>query len=240
MTTYTTYILVQFVPMIVCSIFFTGAMVVVGLFIIKPKATIKRMFPFVKKEDDEDDAYIYNFRLQNGYVGALFVIMHANIFIVNMIFWSSILVSRSTSYNPYGGPDCFYNGNHTLVTLTPDETLFLTEDVVCFSWSPDPMGALGNATGAFAFSWLIINVVTWIVLHLYKRAAETDGKCLKLFYYILLVSFQLCIYLTAVLVITLATVYRQYFSLIGFLQIIFFGFLLGGSGTTLWWLTDLP
>ena len=239
MTTYTTYILVQFVPMIVGSIFLTVAMGLVGFFILKPKGTIKRMFPFVKKEDDEDDAFIYGFRLQNGYVGALFVITLANIFIVNMIFWMSILVQRSTSYNPYGGPDCFYS-NGTLVTLTPEETLSLTEDVVCFSWSPDPLGALGNATGAFAFSWLVINIVTWIVLNLYKKAAETYGKCMKLSFYILLVSFQIGIYLVAVLVIVLATVYRTYFSLIGFLQILFFGFLLGGSGTTLWWLTDLP
>lgn len=238
MTSYTTYILVQVIPMIVCSAIITAGVAIVGFFILGPAETVKIMFPYIEKEDNGNSLFMYRFKLKKPYVIALFIIMLANVFITMMIFWANILIERSSGYNPYEGSDCFFS-NGTRVTLSPAESLMLDERVECFSWSPDPIGALGDATGALAFAWGVVSVLTWIVLHWSKLASDQTGvkKCCA---YLFLSAFQLSVYVVSLCIIIIAVVYRQYFTLISFLQLIFFSFLLGGSGTVLWWLVEEP
>ena len=178
MTSYDTYLIVEFILPILLGIIATIAVAVVGSCILTPGKLVRIMFPYITENGDNTVAF--GFILTKYDIRILFwSIMLPVVFITMLIFGSVFTEYTYGRLNPFDDADCFYERNNTYIDLDLYEAAALDEDVECFKWNTDLGNALGQATGTLAIAWIIVSVEIWIILNLGHRLKKTRENCSK-------------------------------------------------------------
>ena len=141
---------------------FAGGAFIVAVIVIsclKSKA-VRIIYPYIKKHGNYTVAF--GFILKKWQI--IFHYVHVGIvfYIVVYIFFDSFLLKTSTWYNP--NVNCFYDNGTKVGQLTSEEALRLKDGVTCFTWNIDIGEAVGEVTGTFAFTWVVVSVMIYAQL----------------------------------------------------------------------------
>ena len=169
-------------PIVVASVA-TLFVAIVSCCVIRQDKLVRIMFPYIKRNGK--NTVVFGFILSKCDICILFWnIMLPTIFITTAIFASNFIESTYGKYNPYNdGFDCFYLTERFGTKVSPS-TMNVADNVICFKWKINFGEALGQATGALAFVWLVVAIETWIILNLghkvkmcLMKTENKNGKC---------------------------------------------------------------
>ena len=109
----------------------------------------------------------------------------------------------------------------------PQEALKLEEHIQCFTWQFNIGGAVGQATGTLAFTWLVLSVIIWIFVHLNHNTWYKESNCKRKFYFFLAAVIRITIIAFAVIlmIITVIFTHKGWISFLSAIEIGTFCFL---------------
>ena len=163
MTSFWVYVIVEIPLPLFLALLASAGVGLTGCCVLKPSKLVRIMFPFVKRKGH--DTVVFGFALSRPGIYLLYFLMLQVVFLTTFIFLSAF-VEVSYTYNPYSDLDCYFFSNFSKVELSPEEALTLEEHIQCFSWKFNIGGAMGQATGTLAFTWLISAILIWVLVHL--------------------------------------------------------------------------
>ena len=178
MTSFWVYIIVEIpVPLFIVLLVSIGVGLA-GCHALEPNKLVRIMFPFLKKKPSGHTYMFSQFELSSADKKLCYFMMLQVVFQTTFIFLSAF-VKTSYTYNPYDDIDCYFFSNLSKVEVSPQEALKLEEHIQCFTWQFNIGGAVGQATGTLAFTWLVSSVMIWIFVHLNHNYNSHEGKSKK-------------------------------------------------------------
>lgn len=234
MTSYWTYMTVQFLLPPIFAILTTIGVIVIGCCVLKQDKLVRIIFPYIKKKNQ--NTIMFGFILSRGYICLLFAIILLIVFITVLIFWIHLFVETSHTYNQKF--DCFFD-NKTRVEFSPEEAMAM-DNISCYTWNFNIIQALGQATETIAIAWIFVSTVTWVMLKLshkvkkrIKNAKNRKERLVGYFGYFIMAIIQVTIYIVPIVMIITATTSFTY-NEISDIEIPLFGVILVSSGTVFW------
>ena len=169
------------------------------------RRTIQMIFPYIKKEkrsntsttngeasstnveectsskhrDTEYDTKIFNYIIQEWYLFWLWVLLLGVIITTVVIFWLNFFIERSSTCDM--NFDCYPNEpSLDILDEKPLPNCSISE-AKCYRFTCNIGNAVGLATGAFAFSWVIASAFLWIIIQLggnaLKKTENNENDC---------------------------------------------------------------
>ena len=186
----------------------------VGCCVLTPGKVVRILFPYIKRNGN--NTVMFGYILTRGHITGLFMEVSWIIVLVTLTFCTNILIIYKNNNNLFSATSielqCYY-ANGTIAELTAIERLQLDEDILCYAINFNIAGAMGQATGALAFGWILTSVLTWIVLNMnyciIQRVKNSKRKlmCYKLF---LLINATIIMLLTLIAKCILLGLYYYY------------------------------
>ena len=154
----------------IVPVIFAGTCIVTvllfGCCVLTPGKVVRIMFPYIKRNGN--NTVVFGFILAKWHICGLFWIVSWIIYEVTLTFCANILIMYRNSNNLFSATSielqCIY-ANGTIANLTAIERLELDEDILCYAINFNIAGAMGQATGALAFGWVVTSILTWVVLN---------------------------------------------------------------------------
>ena len=226
MTSFWVYIIVEIpVPLFIAMLVSIGVGLA-GCHALEPNKLVRIMFPFLKKKPSGHTYMFSNFELSSADKKLCYFMMLQVVFQTTFIFLSAF-VKTSYTYNPYDDIDCYFFSNLSKVEVSPQEALKLEEHIQCFTWQFNIGGAVGQATGTLAFTWLVSSVMIWIFVHLNHNASYKESNCKRKYYFFLAAVIRITIIAFAVIlmIITVIFTHKGWISFLSAIEIGAFCFL---------------
>ena len=149
----------------------TGVIVLLlaGCRIIKPDKVARIMFPYIRRNGNNTVVFGFIFTKCQAIGFFMSVIVITGIYEVIWVFCTNIFIRYTNNNNPFSATSielhCFYR-NSTIAQLTAIERLETEEDIICYAINYNIAGAMGQATGALAFGWIVTSIVIWVALNM--------------------------------------------------------------------------
>ena len=154
MTSFWVYIIVEIPIPLFLALLVSTIVGLAGCWALKPDKLVRIMFPFLKKKPSGHTYMFSHFELSKADKYLSYFLMLQVVFLTTFIFLSAF-VETSYTYNPYDNIDCYFSK----VELSPEEALKPEEHIQCYTWQFNIGGAVGQATGTLAFTWLVSSVL---------------------------------------------------------------------------------
>ena len=175
---FTTFLIVPVIFAVTCM----ATVLLVGCRVLTPDKVVRIMFPYIRRNGN--NTVMFGFILTRGHIRGLF---WGVCFLIGAVIWTfctNILIIYTNNNNLFSATSielqCF-NENGTIANLTAIERLQLDEDIVCYAINFNIAGAMGQATGALAFGWVVGSIITWVVLNVIYCIIK-NNKCNLEFY----------------------------------------------------------
>lgn len=173
-----------------------------------PNKLVRLIFPYIKRKDDNN--VMFGFILTKYHNWVLLWVAIEVVFYTIWTFWFNIIITYSNNNNPHAvysyEINCFYLSNYSKVELSTAERLTLEETIKCFAINSNIAGAMSQATGILAFTWILVAILTWTMLKInhsfMRRCFGTDTECSKLYYIVIHIAHFIvdCIWIAIILV----------------------------------------
>ena len=161
--------------------------VFVGCRFITPEKVVRIIFPYIRKNGK--NTVMFGYILTTDHIIGLFFAMSWIMYVMMWVFLTNILIIYTNNNNLFSATSielqCIY-ANGTIANLTAIERLELEEDIICWAINFNIAGAMGQATGALAFGWIITSIVSWIILNVnnwIKQRIKIMESCKRNFKY---------------------------------------------------------
>ena len=185
-----TFLIVPIIIAVICTV----TVLLFGCCVLTPGKVVRIMFPYIRRNGN--NTVVLGFILTARHIRGLFVVVCFIIAQVTLTFCTNILIIYTNNNNLFSATSielqCYY-ANGTIVELTAIERLQLDEDIYCIAINFNIAGAMGQATGALAFGWVIASIASWTGLNvnywIVQRIKNNKRKfkCYELFLLIIII-----------------------------------------------------
>ena len=154
--------------------------------IYTPDKLVRLLLPYVKRRGDDNVVFGFVLSIYNIYV-LLWVVVEV-VFYTMWVFWFNIILIYPNNSNPHAvyscEVNCFYLSNYSKIELSTAERLTLEEAIKCFAINFNIAGAMSQATGILAFTWILVAILTWMLLNVNQLIHRVTGtRCSRFCYF---------------------------------------------------------